>query len=211
MRQAPRKAAAQAGEYSNVPHQAFPCHSGDAAGAATIAKLSQAPLRRHRAEHDLGRRHDGHAHKGRVASSGRRAGPVARRVVGWPMDVTQATTLPMAALSMALAQRKPKAGLIFHSDQGTVYRSHDYRKLLQANGLRPSMSCKGNCWDNAVAESFFSNLKNEAMHDRLFSSRAEGKAVVGDYIETYCNQQRLHQTLGYQTPAAVEAAHLVLK
>jgi putative transposase len=73
------------------------------------------------------------------------------------------------------------------------------------------MSCKGNCWDNAVAESFFSNLKNEAMHDRLFSSRAEGKAVVGDYIETYCNQQRLHQTLGYQTPAAVEAAHLVLK
>jgi putative transposase len=135
----------------------------------------------------------------------------ARRVVGWPMDVTQATTLPMAALSMALAQRKPKSGLIFHSDQGTVYGSHDYRKLLQANGLRPSMSCKGNCWDNAVAESFFSNLKNEAMHDRLFSSRAEGKAVVGDYIETYCNQQRLHQTLGYQTPAAVEAAHLVLK
>lgn len=130
----------------------------------------------------------------------------ARRVVGWSMDATQATTLPMAALNMALAQRKPAAGLIFHSDQGTVYGSNDYRELLQANGLRPSMSRKGNCWDNAVAESFFSNLKNEAMHDRLFSSRAEGKAVVGDYIETYYNQQRLHQTLGYQTPAAVEAA-----
>lgn len=135
----------------------------------------------------------------------------ARRVVGWSMDATQATTLPMAALNMALVQRKPKAGLIFHSDQGTVYGSNDYRELLQANGLRPSMSRKGDCWDNAVAESFFSNLKNEAMHDRLFSSRAEGKAVVGDYIETYYNQQRLHQTLGYQTPAAVEAALRVTK
>lgn len=135
----------------------------------------------------------------------------ARRVVGWSMDATQAATLPMAALSMALAQRKPGAGLIFHSDQGTVYGSHDYRELLQANGVLPSMSRKGNCWDNAVAESFFSNLKNEAMHDRLFASMDEGKAVVGDYIETYYNKQRLHQTLGYQTPAAVEAAFRVPK
>jgi transposase InsO family protein len=76
---------------------------------------------------------------------------------------------------------------------------------------QPSLSRRCNCWDNAVAESFFSNLKNEAMHDQLFSSRAEGKAVVGDYIETYYNQQRLHQTLGYQTPAAVEAALRVPK
>ena len=135
----------------------------------------------------------------------------ARRVVGWSMDATQAATLPMAALNMALAQRKPGAGLIFHSDQGTVYGSHDYRELLQANGVLPSMSRKGNCWDNAVAESFFSNLKNEAMHDRLFASMDEGKAVVGDYIETYYNKQRLHQTLGYQTPAAVEAAFRVPK
>ncbi|MDK6079109.1 integrase core domain-containing protein, partial [Massilia varians] len=109
------------------------------------------------------------------------------------------------------AQRKPGAGLIFHSDQGTVYGSNDYRELLQTNGMLPSMSRKGNCWDNAVAESFFSNLKNEAMHDRLFASRDEGKAVVGDYIETYYNKQRLHQTLGYQTPAAVEAAFRVPK
>ncbi|MGX9216853.1 IS3 family transposase [Massilia varians] len=135
----------------------------------------------------------------------------ARRVVGWAMDATQAATLPMAALNMALAQRKPGAGLIFHSDQGTVYGSNDYRELLQANGVLPSMSRKGNCWDNAVAESFFSNLKNEAMHDRLFASRDEGKAVVSDYIETYYNKQRLHQTLGYQTPAAVEAAFRVPK
>lgn len=135
----------------------------------------------------------------------------ARRVVGWSMGATQAASLPMAALNMALAQRKPGAGLIFHSDQGTAYGSNDYRELLQANGVRPSMSRKGNCYDNAVAESFFSNLKNEAMHDRLFASRDEGKAVVSDYIETYYNKQRLHQSLGYQTPAAVEAAFRVSK
>lgn len=135
----------------------------------------------------------------------------ARRIVGWSMDTTQAATLPMAALSMALVQRKPSAGLIFHSDQGTAYASNDYRELLEANGVRPSMSRKGNCWDNAVAESFFSNLKNEAMHDRLFASRDEGKAVVGDYIEKYYNTRRLHQTLGYQTPAAVDAAYRVPK
>ena len=134
----------------------------------------------------------------------------ARRIVGWSMDVTQAATLPMAALSMALAQRKPSAGLIFHSDQGTVYGSHDYRELMQAHGVRASMSRKGNCHDNAVAESFFSNLKNEAMHDRLFASRDEAKAVVNSYIEVYYNQQRLHQTLGYQTPAAVDDTFRVL-
>ena len=134
----------------------------------------------------------------------------ARRIVGWSMDTTQAATLPMAALSMALAQRKPNAGLIFHSDQGTVYGSHDYRELLQAHGVLASMSRKGNCHDNAVAESFFSNLKNEVMHDRLFASRDEARAVVNNYIEVYYNRQRLHQSLGYQTPAAVEAAFRVL-
>ncbi len=135
----------------------------------------------------------------------------ARRVVGWSMDTTQATTLPMTALNMALAQRKPEAGLIFHSDQGSVYASSDYRDLLQANSVRPSMSRKGNCWDNAVAESFFPNLKNEAMYHRLFASVDEGKRVVGDYIEKYYNTRRLHQTLGYQTPAAVDAAYRVPK
>lgn len=134
----------------------------------------------------------------------------ARRIVGWSMDSTQAATLPMAALSMALAQRKPGAGLIFHSDQGTVYGSNDYRELLQAHGLLASMSRKGNCHDNAVAESFFSNLKNEVMHDRLFASKDEARAVVSNYIEVYYNRQRLHQTLGYQTPVAVEAAFRVL-
>lgn len=134
----------------------------------------------------------------------------ARKIVGWSMDITQAATLPMAALCMALAQRKPSAGLIFHSDQGTVYGSNDYRELLQAHGLLASMSRKGNCHDNAVAESFFSNLKNEVMHDRLFASKDEARAAVSNYIEVYYNRERLHQTLGYQTPAAVEAAFRVL-
>lgn len=130
----------------------------------------------------------------------------ARRIVGWAMSLTVDTPLPMAALSMALAQRKPSAGLIFHSDQGSVYKAKDYRDLLALHGVVPSMSRKGNCHDNAVAESFFSNLKNEVMHDRLFASRDQARAVVNDYIGVYYNHERLHQTLDYQTPAAVETA-----
>ena len=128
----------------------------------------------------------------------------ARRVVGWSMDTAQYASLPMSALSMAVRQRKPEAGLIFHSDQGSVYGCNDYRKLLEQHGVLASMSRKGNCHDNAVAESFFSNLKNEAIHDRQLATHAEAKAVVKDYIEVYYNQMRLHQTLGYRTPAAVE-------
>ena len=134
----------------------------------------------------------------------------ARRVVGWAMNSTQAAALPMAALNMALVQRQPCSGLIFHSDQGTVYGCNDYRELLQKHGVLASMSRKGNCHDNAAAESFFSNLKNEVMHDRLFASREEARAVVNDYIGMYYNRSRLHQTLGYQTPAQVEAHFRVL-
>ena len=134
----------------------------------------------------------------------------ARRVVGWSTDTRQAATLPMAALSMAMEQRRPAPGIIFHSDQGSVYGSADYRKLLAEHGALPSMSRKGNCWDNAVAESFFSNLKNETMHRQLFSTRAEALGVVRDYIEVYYNRMRLHQTLGYQTPASFEAQFRVL-
>jgi putative transposase len=129
-----------------------------------------------------------------------------RCIVGWSMGLTVDTALPMDALNMALAQRKPSAGLIFHSDQGSVYKATDYRDLLKLHGVVPSMSRKGNCHDNAVAESFFSNLKNEVMHDRLFSSRDQARAVVNDYIAVYYNHERLHQTLDYQTPASFEAA-----
>jgi len=134
----------------------------------------------------------------------------ARRVVGWSTDTRQTATLPMAALSMAMAQRRPAPGLIFHSDQGSVYGCANYRNLLAKHGALPSMSRKGNCWDNAVAESFFSNLKNETMHKQLFSTRAEALGVVRDYIEVYYDRMRLHQTLGYQTPASFEAQFRVL-
>ena len=134
----------------------------------------------------------------------------ARRVVGWSTDTTQAATLPMSALSMAMEQRRPAPGIIFHSDQGSVYGCADYRDLLAKHGALTSMSRKGNCWDNAVAESFFSNLKNETMDRQLFSTRAEALGVVRDYIEVYYNRMRLHQSLGYQTPASFEAQFRVL-
>jgi putative transposase len=129
----------------------------------------------------------------------------ARCIVGWATASTQVVALPTSAMRMAIAQRKPPIGLIFHSDQGSAYGSTSYRELLAEHGMQASMSRKGNCHDNAVAESFFSNLKNEVIHERFYSTRDEAKAVINDYIEVYYNRMRVHQTLGYQTPAQVEA------
>jgi putative transposase len=134
----------------------------------------------------------------------------ARSVVGWATSTNQAVELPAAALRMAIAQRKPSPGLIFHSDQGSAYGAATYRELLAEHGITPSMSRKGNCHDNAVAESFFSNLKNEAMHERYFPTRDEARAVINDYIEVYYNRIRIHQTLGYRTPQHVEAQYRAL-
>ena len=108
-------------------------------------------------------------------------------------------------MQMAIDQRKPNEGLIFHSDQGSVYSSNSYRTQLADNGIKASMSRRGNCHDNAVAESFFSNLKNEVIHGRVFATREDAQAVIADYIEVYYNQRRLHQSLNYQTPMQVEA------
>ena len=131
----------------------------------------------------------------------------ARRVVGWAIDSTQAATLPIAALRMAIAQRRPKAGLVCHTDQGSVYGSEGYRQVLVDHGLKASMSRKGNCHDNAVAESFFSNLKNEMTHHGIYANRDEAKQAINDYIEMYYNRQRLHQTLRYSTPVEFEARY----
>lgn len=128
----------------------------------------------------------------------------ARRIIGWATDTTIRWELPMAALEMAVAQRQPPGKLIFHSDQGAVYTSSNYRRFMDEHAITPSMSRKGNCHDNAVAESFFSNLKNEAIQERVPATRDEAMAVIKDYIEVYYNQMRLHQTLGYRTPAEVE-------
>lgn len=131
----------------------------------------------------------------------------ARRVVGWAVGSTQAATLPIAALRMAVAQRGPSAGLICHTDQGAVYSAASYTQVLTDNGLLASMSRAGNCHDNAVAESFFSNLKNELTHHTTYDERDDAKQAIGEYIEMYYNRRRLHQTLRYRTPVDFEACY----
>jgi len=127
-----------------------------------------------------------------------------RAVVGWALAVTLSTQLPMAALRMAVQRRRPQAGLMHHSDRGCQYTSFEYRSALAQHGVTVSMSRKGNCWDNAVAESFFGTLKNELVHDRSWPSRLELRAAVFEYIESYYNRRRLHSSIGYKTPSEVE-------
>jgi putative transposase len=128
-----------------------------------------------------------------------------RAVVGWALDATLSTTLPLAALDMALRRRRPDAlGLLHHSDRGCQYTSHEYRSELSARGLDVSMSRKGNCWDNAVAESFFSTIKAELIRGRRWSNRLELRSAVFEYIEVFYNRRRLHSSLGYKAPAEFE-------
>jgi len=134
----------------------------------------------------------------------------ARRVVGWAMDARQNASLPIAALQMAIGQRQPKAGLICHTDQGSVYGSNDYRSVLKEIRLRPSMSRRGNCHDNAAAESWFSTLKNELTRHRIFETRAKAIEEISEYIELFYNLRRPHQTLGYRSPIEVENRHQML-
>lgn len=129
----------------------------------------------------------------------------ARRLVGWAMDTNQTAALPIAALSMAIIQRQPCAGLICHTDHGVQYGASSYRTVLARHQFRTSMSRKGNCHDNAVAESFFSNLKNEVTHHTIYATRKQAKAAIFDYIELFYNRMRPHQTLNYRTPVEAEA------
>lgn len=131
----------------------------------------------------------------------------ARRLVGWAMDAHQTAALPIAALSMAIIQRQPGSGLICHTDQGAQYAAASYRAVLEKHGFKVSMSRKGNCHDNAVAESFFSNLKNELTHHSIYPTRKEAKAAIFDYIELFYNRLRPHQTLDYKTPVEVETQY----
>jgi transposase InsO family protein len=104
------------------------------------------------------------------------------------------------ALKMAIWQRRPQAGLIHHSDRGSQYASKDFRRLLKAHGYQGSMSRKGNCWDNAVAESFFGSLKQERVQWRSYQTRYEAQQDILDYISMFYNGYRLHSTLGYMSP-----------
>jgi transposase InsO family protein len=128
-----------------------------------------------------------------------------RRVLGWAMGVHLDTTMMLAALQMAIDRRRPKPGLIFHSDRGAQYASEDYRALLARHGLIASMSRKGNCYDNAAVESFWSSLKYETVYLRRFTTRAEAKAELFDYLEIFYNRRRLHSSLGYVSPVTFES------
>lgn len=129
-----------------------------------------------------------------------------RRVVGWATSERNDEALTLAALEMALEQRQPEPGLIHHTDRGTTYASGTYQDVLRQRGLVSSMSRKGNCWDNAVAESFFSTLDIETETDtqEMFSSRAAAHRVVAEYILGFYNPTRLHSTLGYVSPMEFE-------
>jgi len=128
-----------------------------------------------------------------------------RRVVGWALEPTMHTSLVRRALEAAALTRQPQPGLLHHSDRGCQYTSFDYRERLQELGVTVSMSRKGNCWDNAVAESFFATLKKELVHRHAWKTRAELREHVFEYIETFYNRRRLHSYLGYKSPAQFEA------
>jgi putative transposase len=127
-----------------------------------------------------------------------------RRVVGWAMNDRPNETLSLAALEMALIHRGPKPGLIHHTDQGVIYRARSYLARLAQFSVLPSMGGKKSAYDNAVAESFFSNLKAELVHHCDFITRDHARAAIFDYIELFYNRRRIHQSLGYRTPEEVE-------
>ena len=134
-----------------------------------------------------------------------------RKVVGWSMSSRMKAQLVIDALRMAIWQRQPKAGLIVHTDRGSQYASHQYRKLLAAHGIKGSMSRKGDCWDNAVAESFFGSLKKERIHWQNYQTRIEAQQSILHYISMFYNSQRLHSYLGYQSPNQYEQNMAKLK
>lgn len=127
-----------------------------------------------------------------------------RRCVGWAMGNSLETGLPLAALDMALMQRKPPTGLLHHSDRGVQYASAAYRQRLAAAGVVPSMSRKGNCYDNAMMESFWSTMKRELVHRCCFATRAQARAAIFEWIEIFYNRVRFHSALGYQSPVDFE-------
>lgn len=134
-----------------------------------------------------------------------------RKIVGWAMAPSMPAELVCMALQMAIAQRGPAAGLIVHTDRGSQYASAAHRALLAKHGLVGSMSRKGNCWDNAVMERFFLNLKMERVWQRAYANHAEATADVTDYIVNFYNAARLHSTLGNLPPNAFEQETAIKK
>jgi putative transposase len=128
-----------------------------------------------------------------------------RRVVGWSMNNHLRSELASDALAMAITQRRPEKGLLHHSDRGVQYTSESYQRLVNECRIEVSMSGVGQCWDNAVAESFFSTLKREHVNGRDFATQQEARLSIFKWIEGWYNRKRLHSTLGYQSPEQFEA------
>jgi len=127
-----------------------------------------------------------------------------RRIVGWAMDDHLRTELPLAALNMAISTRRPDANLIHHSDRGVQYASADYRTALQSASMRPSMSRRADCWDNAPMESFFHTLKTEQVNHQHYATRDQAKRDIFAYIEGFYNRTRRHSSIGYKAPVEIE-------
>ena len=132
-----------------------------------------------------------------------------RKIVGWSMSNSMKTTLVNDALLMALKQRSPNKGLIWHTDRGSQYASYEHRDLLQSYGIIQSMSRKGNCWDNAVAESFFHTLKTELIYHQNFQTKAQANQAIFEYIEVFYNRQRIHSSNNNLSPVAFEEKMLL--
>lgn len=130
-----------------------------------------------------------------------------RKIVGWDMSSRMKAATVCNALTMAIWQRKPKAGLIVHSDRGSQYASYTYQRLLKGHQFIGSMSRKGNCWDNSVAESFFGRLKEERVNWRNYQTRKEAREDILNYITMFYNSQRLHSAVGYQSPNQYESGY----
>lgn len=127
-----------------------------------------------------------------------------RKVVGWKVHETMEAHVVTDALSMAMARRSPPPGLILHSDQGSQYASNLYRTLIEKYGFQRSMSRRGDCWDNAIAESFFATLKSDLIDRRSWATRAQVEAAIGDWIEVFYNGERRHSALGNVSPVDYE-------
>ena len=134
-----------------------------------------------------------------------------RKVVGWSMDDTMKVSLVNDALNMAIKHRNPPKGLIWHTDRGSQYASYSHKDLLLKYGIVQSMSRKGNCWDNAVAESFFKTLKSNIVYDDCFYTKKQAKFKIFEYIEFFYNRTRSHSYLGNLSPVKFEEINLVLQ
>jgi transposase InsO family protein len=130
-----------------------------------------------------------------------------RRIVGWSMAETMESRLVVDALELAVARRRPEAGLLVHSDRGSQYASDHYRRVLSAEGIVCSMSGVGQCWDNAPVESFFGSLKRELAPDEVLGTREQARAAIFEYLEVFYNRVRRHSALGFVSPDEFERTY----